>query len=188
MNNILPTNELIVPEGKKGIILGGGCFWCVEAIFNQISGVVSAESGYSGGWVEHPTYAQVCDKNTGHAEVVKVVYDPETIGLEDLFEIFFEVHDPTTPNRQGNDIGPQYRSVIFYKDQYERATAESVITKLQAERMDKIVTELCPYTNFYKAEPYHQGFYYQNTNQPYCSAVITPKVRKFQKKFADKLK
>ena len=184
----MPINDLIVPADKEVIILGGGCFWCVEAIFNQINGVISAESGYAGGWVENPSYELVCDKRTGHAEVVKIIFDPLIISLEDILEIFFEVHDPTTPDRQGNDIGPQYRSVIFFRTAHEREIAEAVITKVQSEFPDKIVTELAPYTNFYKAETYHQGYYFQNTNQPYCSAIISPKIRKFQKKYADKLK
>lgn len=183
-NKVLPFTPIEVPEGSAGIIVGGGCFWCIEAIFNQMKGVVSAQSGYSGGWVEHPTYEQVCDKKTGHAEVVKVIFQPEIISLDELFEVFFEIHDPTTINRQGNDIGPQYRSVIFYRDDREKAIAEAAIEKAQLEREEQIVTELAPYANYYSAETYHQGYYFQHTNQPYCSAVITPKIRKFQKKFS----
>ena len=187
-NQVLPLTELFVEPGREVIVLGGGCFWCIEAIFNQMIGVVSAESGYSGGWVEHPTYEQVCDKKTGHAEVVKVVFDPLVITLDEILEIFFEIHDPTTLDRQGNDIGPQYRSAIFYRDERHKSAGEAAILRLQEVHNNKIVTELTPFSNFYQAELYHQGYYFQHTNQPYCSSVITPKIRKFQKKFSDKLK
>ena len=187
-NEMLPTTEFPVESGLEAIVLGGGCFWCIEAIFNQMKGVVSAESGYSGGWVERPTYEQVCDKKTGHAEVVKVIFDPLVITLDEIIEVFFEIHDPTTPDRQGNDIGPQYRSVVFYRDNRQKNAAEAAISKLETINSNKIVTEITPYSNFYKAESSHQGYYFMHTNQPYCSAVIAPKIRKFQKKYFDKLR
>lgn len=184
----LPKTTLDIPNNQRVILLGGGCFWCVEAIYLQLKGVISAESGYAGGHIANPTYEQVCDKNTGHVEVVKVVYDPNQISLDDILEVFFEVHDPTTLNRQGNDVGPQYRSAIYYQNDAEKQTAEDARMKAQEYWDSPIVTEITPFSNFYKAEAYHQNYYFQNTNQPYCSYVITPKVKKFQKIFSDKLK
>lgn len=184
----LPKTSLEVAAPNKVIVLGGGCFWCVEAIYLQLRGVSAAESGYAGGHVANPSYEAVCDKQTGHAEVVKVTYNPNEIKLEEILEVFFELHDPTTLNRQGNDVGPQYRSVIFYQDETEKQIAEAAIEKAQANFDNPIVTEVTPFSNYYKAEAYHQNYYFQNTNQPYCAYVITPKVRKFQKNFSDKLK
>lgn len=184
----LPKTTLNVPNNQKAIILGGGCFWCVEAIYLQLKGVISAESGYAGGHIANPTYEQVCDKHTGHAEVVKVVYDPTQITMDEILEVFFEVHDPTTLNRQGNDVGPQYRSVIYYQNEEEKQIAEDAKMKAQEFWDNPIVTEITPFSNFYKAEAYHQNYYFQNSNQPYCAYVITPKVKKFQKIFSDKLK
>ncbi len=184
----LPKTNLVTPDNQRVVILGGGCFWCVEAIYLQLRGVISAESGYAGGHVANPSYEAVCDKQTGHVEVVKVVYDPQQISLGDILEIFYEVHDPTTLNRQGNDVGPQYRSAIFYQNDAEKQTAEDAKMKAQEFWDSPIVTEITPFSNFYKAEAYHQNYYFQNSNQPYCSYVITPKVKKFQKIFSDKLK
>lgn len=188
MDTNLPKTTLDVPSNQKVIILGGGCFWCVEAIYLQLKGVISAESGYAGGHIANPTYEQVCDKHTGHAEVVKVVYNPNEISLDDILEVFFEVHDPTTLNRQGNDIGPQYRSAIYYQNNEEKQIAEDAKMKAQEFWDNPIVTEITPFSNFYKAEAYHQNYYFQNSNQPYCAYVITPKVKKFQKIFSEKLK
>lgn len=174
----------------KDIVLGAGCFWCVEAVYQQMKGVHSVVSGYSGGHVENPTYEQVCGKKTGHAEVVRVSYDPEVISLEEILEVFFTTHDPTTPDRQGNDVGPQYRSAIFYATDEERQIAEQVKTRMdQADLYDNpIVTEISPLINFYAAEGYHQNYYQNNPYQPYCSFVISPKVAKLRKQYADKLK
>ncbi len=170
--------------------LGAGCFWCVEAIFQDLAGVQQVVSGYAGGTVENPTYQQVCTGTTGHAEVVQITFDPEVISFEDLLYIFWRTHDPTTLNRQGADVGPQYRSVIFYHDQEQKAIAEKSKQETEASGLwpDPIVTEITPFSNFYRAEGYHQEYYLQNPNQPYCRAVIDPKVRKFKKEFQDKLK
>ena len=192
-NNIenLPKNELIVPEGMSAIVLAGGCFWCTEALYLQLKGIKSVESGYAGGHVVNPTYEQICDHsiNTGHAEGVKIVYNPNEISLSDILDAFWQLHDPTTLNRQGNDAGPQYRSEIFYRTILEKETAESSLQKANEELWNgKIVTAITAYSNFYKAEDYHQNFYNRNPNQSYCAYVITPKVKKFQKVFKDKLK
>lgn len=170
--------------------LGAGCFWCVEAIFQDLAGVQRVVSGYAGGAVENPTYQQVCTGTTGHAEVVQITFDPEVISFEDLLYIFWRTHDPTTLNRQGADVGPQYRSVIFYHDEEQKAIAEESKQETEASGLwpDPIVTEITPFSNFYRAEGYHQDYYRQNSNQPYCRAVIDPKVRKFKKEFQDKLK
>jgi peptide-methionine (S)-S-oxide reductase len=169
---------------------GTGCFWCTEAIFQQLDGVVSATSGYSGGQVNNPTYKEVCTGNTGHAEVIQVVYDPAKVTFDELLEVFWQTHDPTTLNRQGNDVGTQYRSVIFYHNNEQKEKAE----KYKAE-LDKsgafskpIVTEISPYSKFYAAEDYHQDYYNLNGAEPYCNIVIRPKVEKFKKVFKDKLK
>lgn len=168
---------------------GAGCFWCVEAIFQELKGVYKVESGYSGGHVENPTYRQVCSKNTGHAEVTRVVYDPSVISFEELLEVFWTTHDPTTPNRQGNDVGPQYRSVIFYHDDEQKDIANRSLKEVGQTLWDnEIVTEISPLINYYPAENYHQNYYSENPNQGYCRVVINPKVQKFRKKFADKLK
>lgn len=171
-------------------ILGNGCFWCTEAIFQQLEGVVSVQSGYSGGHVENPTYEEVCEKTTGHAEAIKVVYDPSKISFDELLEVFWQTHDPTTLNRQGNDVGPQYRSVIFYMNEEQKKKAEFYKEKLgKSGAFDNpIVTAIEPYKNFYVAENYHQNYYKLNGSQPYCYFVIRPKMEKFQKVFASKLK
>ena len=170
--------------------LGGGCFWCLEAVFERIEGVQSVTSGYAGGHVEDPTYRQVCSKTTGHAEVVRIEYDPEVISFRQLLRVFFATHDPTTPNRQGADVGPQYRSIILYASDAQRDAAEEVMTRLEAEGVfdDPIVTELEPLDAFYEAEPEHQDFYRNNPSYGYCRVVIDPKVAKLRKEFADRLK
>jgi peptide-methionine (S)-S-oxide reductase len=185
----LPKNELSVPEGYEGIVIAGGCFWCTEAMYLQLKGVISVESGYAGGHVANPTYEAVCDKHTGHTEGVKLVYDPKEISLAEILDVFFQVHDPTTLDRQGNDVGPQYRSEIFYRNENEKKIAETAVEKANNELWEgKIVTLVTPYSNFYKAEDYHQNFYNRNPNQGYCSYVITPKIKKFEKMFKDKIK
>jgi len=169
---------------------GSGCFWCTEAIFEKVKGVESVVSGYSGGKVKNPTYKEVCSGNTGHAEVVQVTYNPEIIAYKDLLEIFWKMHDPTTLNRQGADVGTQYRSVIFYHTDKQKETAETYKKKLDEANIFKkpIVTEITPFESFYKADDYHQEYYENNKFQPYCSFVITPKMEKFKKVFKDKLK
>jgi peptide-methionine (S)-S-oxide reductase len=177
-------------EQMKKITLGAGCFWCVEAVFQRLSGVQEVVSGYTGGAIANPTYKEVCSGKTGHAEVVQVSYDESKISLENILEVFFKTHDPTTLNRQGNDVGSQYRSAIFYHDDEQRETAVRVIEALvQSEAFDKpIVTEVVPIKNFYKAEDYHQNYFEQNGQQPYCDMVIKPKLEKFEKAFAPSLK
>lgn len=170
--------------------LGAGCFWCVEAIFQNLKGVEKVESGYSGGEVINPSYREVCTGRTGHAEVVQVYFHPDQISFAEILEVFFETHDPTTLNRQGADTGTQYRSAIFYHNDKQKEVAE--LAKSAANESgnwsDPIVTEISPYKNFFVAEDYHQDYYNLNGTQPYCSAVITPKVEKFKKKFKEKLK
>lgn len=170
--------------------LGTGCFWCTEAIFQQVNGVVNVTSGYSGGKEENPTYEQVSDKATGHAECLQIVYDTSVVSFDDLLEIFWQVHDPTTLNRQGADVGPQYRSVIFYNNEAEKAKAQNYITQLNASGAydNPIVTTLEPMVKFYSAESYHQNYYNLNKTQGYCQFVIQPKIDKFKKVFKDKLK
>ena len=170
--------------------LGGGCFWCVEAVYLEAAGVTSVMSGYMGGAKPNPTYEQVCGGNTGHVEVVQLKFDPTVITYRDVLEIFFATHDPTTLNRQGNDAGTQYRSVIFYYSPEQKATAEEVIRDLTAEKAfpNPIVTAIEPATEFYPAEDYHQQYFETHPNQPYCAFVVSPKVQKFRKKFAERLK
>jgi peptide-methionine (S)-S-oxide reductase len=170
--------------------LAGGCFWCLEAVFDELKGVESVESGYSGGHVQSPSYAQVCNGDTGHAEVVQITFDPQLLSLKDLLTVFFTVHDPTTRNRQGNDVGTQYRSAIFYHNEEQKKIAEAVIQEIGAEKIwdDPIVTEVKPFDQFYVAEDYHQEYYKNNSFQPYCRIVIAPKVAKFRHKFAERLK
>ncbi len=167
---------------------GGGCFWCVEAIFQNLRGVEKVVSGYSGGKVPNPTYRAVCSGSTGHAEVVQISYDPEIIGFDDLVRIFLTTHDPTTLNRQGADVGTQYRSVILYHDLEQKDIAEKVIAEMSPNFDDPIVTEIAEFDKFYEAEAYHQNYYNDNSRQPYCNVVITPKLLKFRKMYADKLK
>lgn len=170
--------------------LGGGCFWCLDAIYRDVDGVARVVSGYSGGHVPNPTYEQVCAKNTGHAEVTQVWFDPDIISYEDILYIFWRIHDPTTPNRQGNDVGPQYRSIILYHDERQKVIAERSRAEAEAAHVwpNPIVTEIVPFEVFYEAEGYHQDYFNRNPNQGYCVYVIDPKVRKFRKAFADKLK
>ena len=169
--------------------LGGGCFWCLEAVYLELRGVQQVESGYSGGHVVEPVYEQVCDGSTGHAEVVRVHFDPAVVSYRELLEIFFTIHDPTTLNRQGNDVGTQYRSVIFYKNEAQKKAAESIIAELNKEVYNnKIVTTLEPFKAFYKAKESHQNYYQNNQQQPYCQMVIQPKLEKFEKVFKNRLK
>jgi peptide-methionine (S)-S-oxide reductase len=170
--------------------LAGGCFWCLEAVYDELRGVLSVESGYSGGSVENPTYRQVVTGTTGHAEVVRVTFDPEAVSFRGILEVFFTIHDPTTLNRQGADVGPQYRSAIFYHDEEQRRVAEELISELETEGVwdDPIVTEVTPFERFYIAEDYHQEYYRNNAYQPYCQVVITPKVAKFRKQYLERLK
>ncbi len=172
------------------IVLGGGCFWCVEAIYDRVKGVEKVISGYSGGDVENPTYSQVCSGNTGHAEVCQIIYDSSIVSVDELLKIFFSVHDPTTLNRQGADEGTQYRSVIFYLNESQKEKAEFYKHKLDNAGIysSKIVTEISKFGKFYSAEEYHQDYYENNSNQGYCKFVIQPKVEKFEKIFAEQIK
>ncbi len=177
-------------EAKEVATFGGGCFWCVETIFSELRGVEKVESGYSGGTTSNPSYEEVCSDTTGHAETVQVTYDPALISYRQLLQVFLTVHDPTTLNRQGADVGTQYRSVIFYRDQAQKDVAEQVIKETNDTKMwsKPIVTEVSPLTVFYKAEDYHQGYYKKNPWQGYCTVVIAPKVAKFRKKYQEMLK
>jgi peptide-methionine (S)-S-oxide reductase len=181
-----------VPARGTGLVatLAGGCFWCLEAVYDELKGVESVESGYSGGKVPNPTYHEVCDGNTGHAEVVQVRFDPSVISYADLLHVFFTIHDPTTLNRQGNDVGPQYRSAIFYHDAEQKRVAEEVLREIEAQKLwdAPIVTEVTPFDKFYIAEGYHQEYFKNNPFQGYCRVVIAPKVTKFRQKFVDRLK
>ncbi|HVP15074.1 MAG TPA: peptide-methionine (S)-S-oxide reductase MsrA [Terriglobales bacterium] len=170
--------------------LAGGCFWCMEAVFDQLQGVERVVSGYAGGTVPNPTYEQVSSGTTGHAETVQITFDPAVLSYRDLLKIFFAFHDPTTPNRQGADVGTQYRSVVFWHDPGQRATAQQVIAELEKERVfDRpIVTQVVPYSGFYPAEGYHQDYYDRNREQPYCQLVISPKITKLRKLYAARLK
>ncbi len=171
-------------------IFGGGCFWCLEAVFDRLQGVKSVESGYMGGHVDNPTYRQVCGGDTGHAEVVKITFDPQEITYRDLLDVLFTVHDPTTLNRQGNDSGTQYRSAIFYNSEEQRQEAQQAIAALNAARAwpNPVVTAVDPATKFFVAEDYHQEYYANNSSQPYCQFTIPPKLKKLQQKFAQKMK
>jgi len=177
-------------KNQETITLGAGCFWCVEAIYSRVNGVISVTSGYSGGHVENPSYQDVCTGETGHAEVIQVVYDPTVIHLAKILEIYFKTHDPTTLNRQGADIGPQYRSVIFYATTEQERVAQEVKELLNRSGIwsDPIVTTIEPLKNFYRAESYHQDYFEHNTEQPYCTMVINPKVEKFEKVFKEYLR
>ncbi|OAM88144.1 peptide methionine sulfoxide reductase [Termitidicoccus mucosus] len=166
------------------MVLGGGCFWCTEAAYKLVSGVVSVTSGYAGGRKANPTYEEVCTGRTGHAEVVRVEFDPEKVSLDRLLDFFWVIHDPTTLNRQGADVGTQYRSVIFYADDAQRQAAEASMARANPEWGGKIVTEIKPLTTFYRAEEYHQDYFRKNPNQGYCQAVIRPKIDKLKKAFA----
>ncbi|MFZ5510292.1 MAG: peptide-methionine (S)-S-oxide reductase MsrA [Pseudomonadota bacterium] len=178
------------PQNAQIALLGGGCFWCLEAVFDQLQGVTDVVSGYSGGHLPNPSYQQVCNGDTGHAEVVRVTFDPDVISFRDILEVFFAIHDPTTRDRQGNDVGPQYRSVIFYQDDRQRQEAQSLIRQLDAAGLwaAPIVTEVAPAGEFYPAEDYHQEYFRRNGTQSYCQVVVAPKVAKFRKQFASRLK
>jgi peptide-methionine (S)-S-oxide reductase len=184
------SQEQYQPDGKEIATLAGGCFWCLEAVFDDLKGVEHVGSGYAGGTVANPSYQQVCAGTTGHAEVVQITFDPRVIGFKDLLEVFFTIHDPTTLNRQGADEGTQYRSAIFYHNPEQKAIAEQVIKEIDAARIwnAPVVTELAPLTAFYQAEDYHQEYFARNAGQPYCQFVIAPKVAKFRKHYLEKLK
>jgi peptide-methionine (S)-S-oxide reductase len=192
--NKKPANIIkpVISAGAKvdTVTFGTGCFWCTEAIFQDVEGVISVQSGYSGGQLDNPTYEQVGTGTTGHAECLNIVYDPSKVTYDELLEIFWQTHDPTTLNRQGNDVGTQYRSVIFYHNKQQKEVAEKYKKELDKSGAypNPIVTTLEPFTRFYKAENYHQSYYNENGNQPYCQFVIRPKVEKFRKVFKDKLK
>jgi peptide-methionine (S)-S-oxide reductase len=172
------------------VTLGGGCFWCTEAAYLELNGVERVESGYSGGTQPNPNYGQVCSGVTGHAEVVQITFDPKVISLHDILNVFFAIHDPTTLNRQGADVGTQYRSVIFYRDSKQKEIAEQVIREIEASGIwnRPIVTEIIPFRAFYKAEDYHQDYFSKNPEQSYCRVVIAPKVAKFREHYRDKLR
>jgi len=176
--------------GKQVATLGGGCFWCMEAVFNELNGVDKVVSGYSGGSVANPTYEQVCTGRTGHTEVVQITFDPKIISYEEILRIFFTMHDPTTLNRQGNDVGTQYRSVIFYHNDEQRLIAQQVIEEINKARIydQPIVTQVQSFKTFYKAEDYHQEYFKKNPVQPYCRVVIAPKVAKLRTRYLQKLK
>lgn len=186
------TGETMTFDSTKYSVatFGAGCFWCVEAVFERLKGVEKVISGYTGGSVPNPTYKQVCEGNTGHAEVCRIYYDPELITYEELLEVFWQTHDPTTLNRQGNDVGTQYRSAVFYHDDKQKELAEFYKKKLDESAVfnSPVVTEIVPATQFYVAEDYHQNYFDENGTQPYCAFVIKPKVDKFKKVFKDKLK
>lgn len=187
------TNDNGVSMNETGVekaTFGSGCFWCTEAIFERLNGVIKVESGYSGGKGENPTYEEVCSGKTGYAEVTQIVYNPSVISFDELLEVFWKTHDPTTLNRQGNDVGTQYRSVIFYHNEEQKELAEKYKTELNKSGAweNPIVTEISPFTKFYSAEDYHQDYFNNNPNQGYCAFVIAPKVEKFEKVFKDKLK
>lgn len=178
-------------NGRREVAtLGGGCFWCLEAVFDDLRGVESVESGYAGGNVPNPSYQQVCTGRTGHAEVVQVTFDSDVVSFREILEVFFAIHDPTTLNRQGADVGTQYRSAIFYHSPEQKEVAEKLIAELNAEDIwdAPIVTEVVPFNEFYVAEDYHQEYFVNNPSQPYCRAVVAPKVAKFRQKFLEKLK
>ena len=175
---------------RETTTLAGGCFWCLEAVYDEMEGVLSVESGYMGGRQPNPTYRDVCTGRTGHAEAVQITFDPEVTSFHDILEVFFAIHDPTTRNRQGNDVGTQYRSAIFYHSDAQRATAEQMIEELNRAGTfpGPIVTELQPASTFYKAEDYHQEYFANNPQQPYCAYVVAPKVQKFRAKFGKRVK
>lgn len=176
------------PAGSEQAIVAGGCFWCTEAVFNRMKGVHSAISGYIGGHTDKPTYKDICEGDTGHAEAVRVTYDPAVLTYRRVLEIFFATHDPTTLNRQGNDVGTQYRSAVFYLTPEQKAAAEAYIAEISPVYRDKIVTEVSPATTFFPAEDYHQAYFEKNPGQGYCRAVVAPKVKKATEKFAALLK
>jgi peptide-methionine (S)-S-oxide reductase len=177
-------------QQKETATLAGGCFWCLEAVYDQLKGVSSVESGYAGGSVQNPSYEQVCTGRTGHAEVIQITYDPQVVSFKDLLDVFFTIHDPTTLDRQGNDVGTQYRSAIFYHSPEQKAVAEQTIAEVNNQHVWKnpIVTQVAPLEKFYPAEAYHQEYFVNHGSQPYCRVVIEPKVSKFRKHYMEKLK
>lgn len=181
-----PTTRI----SHETITLGGGCFWCIEAVMSELKGVDSAVSGYSGGRIEAPTYEQICTGKTGHAEVVQVSFNPAVISVGDLLSVFFSIHNPTTQNRQGNDVGTQYRSVVFYRNDKQRNVAKSLIAELTEKKIwpDPIITQVAPYYAFYRAEDYHQKYFSKNPHNAYCAAIINPKLSHFRAQFLDKIK
>jgi peptide-methionine (S)-S-oxide reductase len=189
-SSALISQEKMSKNKYETATFGSGCFWCTEAIFERVDGVIDAVSGYAGGIETNPSYELICTGTTRYAEVIQLTYDPEVVSFETLLKIFWETHDPTTLNRQGADVGPQYRSVIFYHNQKQKETAERLKTALDKANIwdNPIVTEITPVSNFYKAENYHQDFYQNNPSNSYCNFVITPKVKKFEKIFSEKLK
>jgi len=189
-NNSIQYNNLSsMSTQMETATFGAGCYWCVEAIFQRLNGVVTVESGFSGGHVKNPSYREVCTGTTGHAEVCNITYNPSVITYLELLEVFWKTHDPTTLNRQGNDVGTQYRSAVFYHSQQQKEQALEMKEKLDQAKIweDPIMTEIVPFDTFYKAEDYHQDYYNQNASQPYCRFVITPKIEKFEKVFKDKI-
>jgi len=182
------SRQLLETETETTAVIGGGCFWCTEAVFQRLEGVSHVESGYTGGSVKNPTYREVCNGTTGHAEVIKVTYDPSVLSLADLLRIHLTTHDPTTLNRQGYDQGTQYRSVIYYQSEKERQTAEEVVAEMSDYFDDPIVTEISPLGVYYTPEGYHQNYYNENSNQGYCQAVINPKLSKLRAMYKDRLK
>ncbi len=183
------TNGIMATDLEKATF-GGGCFWCTEAVYLELKGVVDVKPGYSGGHVNNPTYEQVCTKTTGHAEVIQITFDPKIISYSEILEVFFMTHNPTTLNQQGNDVGPQYRSVIFYHSKKQKEIAEKVIQLFTEEQVydQPIVTEVTAFDKFYPAEDYHQNYFARNKNQGYCQFVVAPKVEKFREIFKEKLK
>ena len=181
--------EMMGKELEKAT-LGGGCFWCTEAVYLGLKGVVDVKPGYSGGHVKNPSYKEVCNETTGHAEVVQITFDPAIVNYTEILEVFFVTHDPTTLNRQGNDVGTQYRSAIFYHSEQQKQTSQKIIQSLEKEKVykDPIVTEVTAFSAFYPAEDYHVNYFARNKNQPYCQFVVAPKVEKFRKVFKEKLK
>ncbi len=186
----MTTDDSANGTAREVATLGGGCFWCLEAVYQELRGVEKVESGYSGGHVPDPTYREVCSETTGHAEVVQFTFDPEVVSYRDILEVYFTIHDPTTLNRQGMDVGTQYRSVIFYHDDEQRRVAEEVISDLEFEGIwnNPIVTEVTPFDEFYVAEDYHHNYFRNYGFQPYCQVIIAPKVAKFRKQHLDRLK
>ena len=182
------TTHTALTQASKVITLGGGCFWCTEAVFVRVKGVLDVESGYCNGHTLNPSYAQVCEGDTGHNEVVRLTYDPSVISLRELLEIFFVIHDPTTLNRQGNDAGTQYRSGIYLSDEADRVVAQQVLVEVNTELAGRVVTELQALANYSAAEDYHQDYFEQHPNQGYCAFVVAPKVQKFVQTFADKVR
>lgn len=186
----LPKTTINLPDGKEVATLGGGCFWCTEAVFQKLKGVEQVQSGFSGGHVEAPSYNDAVNGTTGHAEVIHILFDPAAIAYEELLDVFFETHDPTTLNRQGADVGPQYRSAIFYHNENQRTKAVEKVGELERNKVygQPIVTEITSFANFYEADDYHTNYFELNGSQPYCQFVIRPKVDKFKKHFEEKLK